>query len=124
MAIPEKDWKWFGFAAHWILSDRCLFHLNTQIANYIISTVGECRTVEQMCDPNAPILFDEYQTITSGPEKYETMVFKGAEPCANPKCGCGAFTELVGDELVCERYLTRGEAQRGHLLLCQKYASE
>lgn len=38
--IPQKDWKWFGQAGHFICGQWCRFHLCTKIGRSIVSTVG------------------------------------------------------------------------------------
>ncbi len=90
-------------AGHWCMRDKCLFHLNTYVGEYIVSTVGD--VVEGCPDPG-------YN------RKYETMVFK-AEASGNDCC---PFRMVSGSEEEMRGYMTPEEARLGHLALCEKYS--
>ena len=140
--IPERDWKWFGHAAHFICGHWCRFHLATQIGDYLVSTVGEywperpSREVHaQVYDPNWLAAnqhrkgddFDHaymkrfgYETIGFD-RKYETMIFRAGKVCDAKDCGCG-LPEIASSELAFDGYNDAGSAARGHFALCEKAA--
>ena len=126
--IAEKDWKWFGHAAHFICGTWCRFHMATQIGEYLISTVGlyvhpsksgggeqvEAEFLSK--NPNG-------QEIGCG-RFYETMVFKTSKKiCKNEKCGCG-LPEIDSLELDSEAYQKAGDARAGHMKMCKKWATK
>lgn len=114
---PQETWKWFGHPGHFCAGHYCWFHICTQIGDKWISTVG---------DYHPP-----HKTERDGPERigagaddyYETMVFNVLEgtKCTDEECGCG-MPHLDLGELECTRYKLAGEAMRGHLETCLKYA--
>jgi hypothetical protein len=143
MATAKKDWKWFGHAAHFICGHSCRFHLATQVGDYLISTVGEywperpSREIHakyedlKWLESNGHKLGDDfdnaymkrfgYETIGCD-RKYETMVFKAGAMCKAKDCGCG-LPEIASSELDFEGYNDAGSATKGHMELCEKWAS-
>jgi len=107
--LKEKNnWLWIGHAGHLCVSNSCRFHLNTFVGEFIVSTVGEYYPANEK----------EMQTIGVGNKSfYETMVFEARKS----KEVCCPF-EAYGEELECIRYSTAGQAQKGHLKLCKKWA--
>jgi hypothetical protein len=110
--IPESEWKWFGYPGHFICAYKCRFHLATQIGKHLISTVGDMR--ERNSDKPQEI---GYKRL------YETMVFLAGEICSIPDCNCG-LPSLGGGEIICRGYNTAGEANMGHLEICNEYADQ
>ena len=39
--MNKDKWIWMGHPGHFILGDKCVFHLCTYIGGYIVTTVGE-----------------------------------------------------------------------------------
>lgn len=39
--MNKSKWVWMPHAGHYILGDRCKFHLNTYVGGFIVSTIGE-----------------------------------------------------------------------------------
>jgi len=108
--ISQAKWKWFGYAGHFIGGNSCYFHLCTQVGKYLISTVGEYHSLD-----------GKRQEI--GVNRYlETMVFKAGKICDEPTCMCGQ-PRIDGSELDFDGYKTAGEAQAGHIKMCQKWAA-
>lgn len=108
--IPVSEWKWYGYAGHFIGGSKCAFHLSTRIGGYLISTVGDYR----------PRGSDQKETIGAGPDAFfETFVFKcdGEEASGDPN-----IAEWC--EIDSERYATSIEAERGHYRFCEQYASK
>jgi hypothetical protein len=136
--VLRDAWRWFGSAAHFICGSDCRFHMATLIGEYVVSTVGEYlpdsevreilaqsrgvalegRGDYRRADWMKKVGFEEigYQ------RKYETMVFKwtGAV-CEAEGCLCG-LPSVDPSELDMEGYNTAGDAARGHLALCEKWA--
>jgi|SRR3989304_8309221 len=107
--MKNNNWIWMGHAGHLCVSHSCSFHLNTYIGKYIVSTVGEYYPSFSR---------EKMVTIGAGDKSfYETMVFKARRG----NYSCCPF-EQSGDELDMERYETAGEAQKGHLKLCNKWS--
>lgn len=110
--IPESEWKWQGYAGHLIVAQWCLFHMNTVVGEYIVSTVGDYRR-----EGDGP-----RTTIGAGKESFfETYVFKGHEPCGTADCKCETVTNF--GEIDGSRWATPREAQAGHMAFCRKYAA-
>ena len=108
----EKDWKWFGHAAHLCVGHDCRFHMATQVGPWLVSTVGEywgSRSVR------------EIHAIGCG-RKYETMVFRAGAPCDSTECGCG-LPEIDGSEEDCDCYNDVKSATEGHIAMCKKWAA-
>ena len=106
------DWEWSGNAGHFIASASCLFHLCTDVGYYRVSTVGEYL-------PRGSSGFED----VGYRRKYETMVFPLSDSrCSDPDCGCGAREIAEWRELDCDGYNRRGDAERGHTAMCQKWS--
>jgi hypothetical protein len=54
---------------------------------------------------------------------YETLVFRAGERCVDPDCFC-LIPAHDGSSIDCERYDKRGEAAKGHIAMCEKYAEK
>jgi len=117
--MTTKDkWKWYGHAAHFILGDRCRFHMATKVGKYLISTVGELPKREAK---------DKWDLETLGAwEKsfYETFVFKAGKPQCSDRCGNCGLPSLDGLEVDSIRYASAGEAAKGHYKMCEKWAKK
>ena len=139
-----NNWKWFGHVAHFICGDKCRFHMATQVGKHLVSTVGEYWPERSSREIHAKIsdpkwlaenitlkgdYFDHAYMKKFGFEeigcdrKYETMVFKAGKPCTSKTCGCGLPT-IVGSELDFLGYNNAGDAAKGHLKLCRKWANK
>lgn len=139
--VPKGEWQWLGYAAHLIVGRNCQFHLATVIGDHLVSTVGEYV-------PDAPVreIFAEsrgvdlkgmgdsrladymrkvgFEEIGAG-RLYETMVFRvSGEVCTDPECNCGGPTVEEWSELDANGYNERGEATRGHMEMCERWASK
>ena len=115
--INPRDWKWFGFPGHFILSSRCKFHLTTQVGNKLVSTVGALTAKEHLGDME----ISEFDDVGLG-RKFETMVFHAGTPCDFESCNCG-LPEIDGCELHMMGANDADVAQRNHFLCCE-WASE
>lgn len=104
MKIKKQDWIWHGHAGHYICSDRCLYHLTTEIGNYMVSTVGDFYLE----------LDGTRKQQNVGNDRYETMVFTISGRC---DCGCN-FPTQNGQQLQTFHSHTPLEAHNNHLLAC------
>ncbi len=138
--IPESEWRWFGSPGHFICSQKCRFHLCTQVGAVLVSTVGELLfgegareilaksrgfMLEGKGDAREADYMQKigYEDVGYG-RKYETMAFRlTGQVCERADCGCGLPT-IIPTELECDGYNTAGAATFGHLALCRKYALE
>lgn len=127
MPVDQRDWKWFGVAAHFCCGQWCRFHMATQVGEYLISTVGEYvhpRHSNGSEAEEARWLSENWPGEDIGMDrKYETMVFRAGKPCTSAGCGCGV--PEIGE--VCDgfgSYNDRASAQAGHLCLCNEYAQK
>lgn len=138
--IPHDQWEWFGDAGHFICGHDCRFHLCTLVGEYLVSTVGKLlfdeSSRESLSERRGVVLqgrgdarradylnkvgYEEigYQRL------YETMVFKAAATrCTAADCNCGLPTIAdPSDPADFNGYNTAGEATRGHIELCSKFA--
>lgn len=117
MSIPPHSWRWYGNAGHLIVSDQCRFHLCTEIGNYLVSTVGEWYP-----------RYKKDEEIQGGEEigcgrKYETMVFRWKKRCDFKDCDCG-MPLIVPEEIDFMPANSRKEANKNHLDICKKVASD
>lgn len=144
-AAPNGDvgspttWKWFGHHGHLIVGRDCRFHLCTQVGDYLISTVGEYLPDERVReiiaqsrgvelrgkgDERRADFLKKIGFETIGLDRtYETMVFRvGDDVCDTPECGCGMPKVEDWGELDMEGYNSAGDATRGHVAMCEKWA--
>jgi hypothetical protein len=137
--IPAREWKWFGHAGHFVCGNKCRFHLCTQVGRYLVSTVGEYLLPEPLWDVLGPgrgitpegigdareadwIKKNGFERLGAGEETFESMVFLAGLPCEDPGCGCGMPKPISWSEMQSERWMTAGEATRGHLAYCRAAA--
>lgn len=123
-----NEWRWFGTAGHLIVGRWCRFHLCTQVGPWLVSTVGEYvhpRHSEGSERAEAKYLerHPNGEEIGYG-RTYETMVFRAGEPCVDPECNCGMPSPTDWNELDSIGYNNRGDATRGHLALCERWAAK
>jgi hypothetical protein len=108
--MRREDWKWYGFAGHFILGDRCSYHLSTRVGNYLVSTLGALRVNSWHQE--------QFDAIGVDPKYfYETMVL----PC-DGETEEGNPNLLSRIELDCLRYEESLEAERCHYAMCEKWA--
>jgi len=135
--VPPQNWRWYGNHGHFICGWWCRFHLATKVGPWLISTVGqylpeeasresiagargitlEGRGDARLADFMKKVGYDE---IGVG-RTFETMVFRAGRPCSSDECGCGLPT-TNGHELDFRPYNRAGEATRGHMAMCRKWA--
>ena len=142
MLWPRDEWEWFGSAGHFICGQDCRFHLCTKVGPWLVSTVGEL-----LPDSNS---WDIYADRVGGipPElrgdakrawflqnvgfldvghgrKYETMVFRLTdERCTAEDCACEMPVVAEWGEIDSNGYNVRGDAQRGHYAMCERWATK
>jgi hypothetical protein len=136
---PRSTWEWYGSAGHLIVASECRFHLATKVGPWLVSTVGEwvpdsaswhifaeSRGVELegQGDARRADFLNKVGFMEIGfGRKYETMVFRlGDERCTAPECDCGMPVVIDWSELDSDGYNVRGDAQRGHYEMCEKWA--
>ena len=113
MKKTEIKWKWFGKAGHFCMSDRCLFHLCTDVGDYLVSSVGDMHP-----DMSGNGLGE--QKPIGWKHLYETMVFKKKKGFC--KCGCGIPNKDLGEV----EYLNANsetKCESNHMKLCLKYST-
>lgn len=142
--MDQRDWLWMPHPAHFCLAEKCRFHLATYVNGYIVSTVGELVPGEtwmdviikhrniDMSDAQGEAREREflakvgYQPLgysMDGEDTYETMVFK-AVPCEmDDEKKCCPYRIVVSEDQEMNRYKEAGDARKGHLELCHKYAA-
>lgn len=111
-----QNWVWHGHAGHLCVSNRCYFHLCTDVGNYLVSTVGDFH-------PNVGRYGEKYIDINKVEEiglgrLYETMVFKKKEGTCD--CGCGLPNIDLTDIDMMAANLPQ-DARKNHMLMCYKY---
>ena len=132
----KNNWTWYGNAGHFICAQWCEFHLCTKVGNYLVSTVGQYMPPESSreiiarsrgveLDGRGDARLADYLKKIGYEDigferKFETMVFRAGERCAEPTCNCG-MPRIDGSALECSGYNTAGEAAAGHLELCNKF---
>ena len=118
--IPASDWKWFGSPLHFCCADRCLWHLGTQVGEYVISSVGFMRPMPIKTES------DLRRAERIGADGlYEVFVFKAGPP---HKCGCPTIDGLeiearrfgFNDDIPWDGH---AEADACHREMCEKYAA-
>lgn len=139
---PRETWEWFGSAGHLIVGYDCRFHLATLVGPWWVSTVGEWLPDSNSWDIYASraggipghLRGDEkrswflknvgYLEIGAG-RKYETMVFRAIpdERCDRDECHCGQPEIADWGEIDSDGYNDRGDAQRGHYAMCERWAA-
>ena len=114
--IEERDWKWFGFAGHFIGGNDCLFHLCTEVGEYLVSTVGDYRPFGLEGRRQ-----NESQEIGYN-RLYETFVFslENSELCS---CGCGIRKPVEMLEIDSLPASDATSARDNHMTMCRKYAT-
>lgn len=113
---PRAEWEWFGSPLHFCAAWNCHFHLGTLVGPWVVSTVGEYV-------PESAASRADYEEIGSG-RLYETYVFRATgKRCTRPGCNCDQ-PEWGGGEIDSEGYNERGDAQRGHLAMCERWATK
>ena len=139
--IPREEWEWFGIAGHLIVGSDCQFHLTTRVGSALVSTVGEYLpdegsreiaarskgiTLEGRGDMRRADFMKKVGWLEIGLDRtYETMVFPlGDEVCQTKDCNCGMPVVTDWTELDMEGYNSRGDAQRGHYVMCERWAQE
>lgn len=137
MGLTKDKWVWMPHPGHFICSRDCKFFLNTYVGGYVVSTVGEYfpdAGVREIMAESRGIKLEGmgdyrradymkkvgYEEIGYG-RKYETMVFKAGRDKKNECCPYHAtdYSELDGGA-----YNDAGEAFKGHLRLCKKWAGK
>lgn len=138
--MKKADWVWMPHAGHFILGDRCRFHLNTYVGNHIISTVGELwseRAVREIHakidDPqwlmkNNYLLGDDFdraymkkfgfEEVGCG-RKYETMVFRSKKS----EHKCCPYVMSSPSNIDFAGYNSGEDAVLGHMKFCNKWAN-
>ena len=106
--IPQDKWIWHGFGGHASVRDSCSYRLCTEVGNMVISTIG------------AYMIDGVEEDICHG-HRYETVVFEIIDRCSVPGCGCGKPVHN-GSEIERNAYHTAGEARKGHMDMCLKWA--
>ena len=111
------EWRWLGFAGHFICADSCLFRLCTDVGDYRISSVGAMRSNRKVREI-VGAKDGEFEDV--GPDrKYESFVFRLGDGICS--CGCGEreianFSEI--DSLAANDAKT---ARENHMTLCRQY---
>jgi len=106
-------WKWYGFPGHHICSNRCVFHLATNIKDlFLVSTIGHF-IPDPLKQPN------KIENVAVDGAQYETMVFSivGEDDFGNPK-------RLSYSEIKTQRYVDSISAEKGHYDICTEYADK
>ncbi len=120
--VPESEWQWFGFSAHFCCGEWCRFHMATRIGDLLVSTVGKyVHPRNSGASENS-----EREWLAGNPEgedigydrKYETMMFRVDGECA---CGCGQPT-IDGHELEARGANDSKLARENHMMVCRKAA--
>jgi hypothetical protein len=117
--IAQAEWRWFGNAGHLVASDDCRFHLATQVGRVLVSTIGDYKpsgissgVLRENAEGFAEIGWQRF---------YETYVFELSDmPCP---CGCDMMQVEKWSEIDSHGWQSRAEANRGHIEMCQKWAT-
>ena len=108
------EWIWRGEPGHYILANRCCFHLHTIIGNYRISTVGALYERDANGEP-----VGEMQEVGPG-RFYETYVYElesdGAE------IDIKAISKIDFEERKNSIKDLNDLASKNHINMCYKYA--
>ncbi len=112
MKIERSEWRWQGSPGHCIVGDRCVWHLNTVVGPWLVSTIGEYYP-DGTRNPMRPI---------GAGRNYETMVMR-AEACPPEHAAeCGESHIDSGECVDFAAAQTRVEAERNHNELCERWA--
>lgn len=125
--IPAEDWVWHGRNGHLIVGRWCRFHLNTEVGDFLVSTVGAYihpRHSAGSEGAEAEWLKDNWPGEDIGCDrKFETLVFPlSDEVCDEDPCNCGRREPAEWSEIDGDGYNHEREAREGHMSLCIKYA--
>jgi hypothetical protein len=137
--VARENWEWFGVASHLIVGNDCRFHLATIVGPRLVSTVGEWLpdsstwdifansrgvVLEGIGDERRNQFLRDVGFVEIGAGRtYETMVFRTSdERCDEDDCHCGQPRVAEWGELDSDAYNERGDAQRGHYAMCDKWA--
>ena len=134
--MKADRWVWMPHAAHLIVGNQCRFHLATFVGKHIVWTVGEYlpdSTVREILadsrgiklkgrgDAREADFLQKHGFETVGCDrKYESMVF----PAKRSGDGCCPYTASDWGELDMRGYNDAGDAMRGHMEMCVKWAKE
>ena len=115
--IPESQWRWFGYPMHFICADRCLWHLATQVGEYVVSSVGHMRPY--IIDTG--IGWKDAEPIGCNDAIYEVFVFRVT---GRHDCGCPTIEgiELEGYRFGQKAWDEHEVAEGKHRELCLRYA--
>jgi hypothetical protein len=137
--MKKDKWIWMPHAGHFIMGNSCRFRLNTYVGKYIVSTVGELFTDQQVKRIHAEIqdpkwyaenrlekgdVFDYKYQMKFGYDDlgsdrtYETMVFVARKS----KEKCCPWEIDVSEEVDMNGYNKAEDAYAGHLKLCKKWS--
>jgi len=138
--IKKDKWIWMPHAGHFILGNKCRFHLNTYVGKYIVSTVGElwndadirriyagiydkewyAKNQFKKGDNFDSAYFEKFGYEELGIERtYETMVFRAKK--SEHKC---CPYERIAGEIDFDGYKSADDAYSGHLKMCKKWANK
>lgn len=106
MSIPVRDWRWCGYAGHFVAARKCRFHLTTRVGDWLVSTVGDYRPQDE------PVP----QKIGAN-RLYETYVFPAQD---HDECHAGLMADAM--EVSAEAYSDALAAERGHMEMCELVA--
>jgi hypothetical protein len=112
--VPREEWIWHGMPGHFIGSDRCCFHLVTDIGDRRVSTIG-CYH-----GPEGEQSYATRKPVASGKWLYETMVFKISTYPPHPEAHYRPvenWESIDGDV-----YMTEAQATAGHQRVCERVA--
>ena len=123
-------------AGHFICGRDCQFHLATYVGGYIVSTVGEyfpdsqvreifARSRGVVLEGQGDFREADYMKKVGFREiglgrKYETMVFKSERT----KDKCCPYAQNDGMNVDMDGYNDPGDAFKGHMKMCKKWASK
>jgi hypothetical protein len=134
----KSEWVYMPHAAHLIVGHCCRFHIATAVGPWLVSTVGEylpSETVQNIFAASRGISLTrrgdarEHEYLEKvgwepiGYERtYETMVFRAV--AATPdEASCCPYRQANGNELEMRGYNDPGDAYRGHMEMCEKWAA-
>jgi len=111
--MSRAKWEWFGYPAHFCGARESEFRMATLVGSgkFLVSTIGDFRPLGGKRVEVKPGAF------------FETLVFWAGKRCFVAKCLC-RLPSVDGRELDSRGYKTAGEAQTGHMALCEKWDGE